>query len=352
MAGLANRLRTPGSLVLAAVLAGCSGGSGPAPAEPPPTPRGDFQDPSRAQVTARNAPVPAPAAGEALVFLRAGSLWLMRPGAEAEAVQLTVRSHESPDEAPALSPDGRRVAWATAGDDGVFRIHLMDLDEMIPRPLTDGGDGGDTEPTWSPDGARIAFVRGDPRDRRDLYVVSAAGGEPTLLLEGDDDEPDHTGFPAWSPDGALIAFSADRRANDGTALWLLEVDSRRLRRLTAPRPNARHLRDHAPAWSPDGRTVAFASNRHVASADDATDLDIYTVATDGSGLTRLTSDPGVASQPAYSPDGKRLYFSSSRDRANPYEMELYVMAAGGGKQRRLTRDERPQNSAPSAGVIE
>jgi Tol biopolymer transport system component len=352
MAVAANRPRLHPFLLIAG-LAACSGGGGPTPAEPAPGPRGGFQDPAQARVIVRDAPVPDPAPGEAVVFLRAGSLWLMRPGAGAEPIQLTVRSHDSPDEAPALSPDGRRVAWASPGDDGIVRIHLMDLDEMIPRPITDGGDGGgDTEPTWSPDGGRIAFVRGDPRDRRDLYLVSAAGGEPELLLEGDDDEPDHTGFPAWSPDGRFLAFSADRREGAGSAIWLLELDGRRLRRLTAPRPDAPFLRDHAPAWSPDGATLAFASNRHVASADDAGDLDIYTVAADGSGLTRVTGDPGVATWPAYSPDGRRLYFASSRDRPNPYEIELYVMAAGGGKQRRLTRDERPQNSAPSVGIIE
>jgi Tol biopolymer transport system component len=67
-------------------------------------------------------------------------------------------------------------------------------------------------------------------------------------------------------------------------------------------------------------------------------------------LTRLTDDPGTAREPAYSPDGQRLFFASTRDRRGAYQWEVYVMAAGGGRPRRLGREERPQNRAPQAGL--
>jgi Tol biopolymer transport system component len=68
---------------------------------------------------------------------------------------------------------------------------------------------------------------------------------------------------------------------------------------------------------------------------------------DGSGLTRLSEDPGTVATPVYSSDGTRLYFASTRIRSAGYEWEIYVMAAGGGEQRRLTREARPENNAPS-----
>ncbi len=297
----------------------------------------------------RSAPVPDTAVpGELVVFLHAGSVWTMRPDGS-DAMQLTVRADEAADESPKLSPDGTRIAF-TSGRGGVRRIYALSLSELITRPLTDGAGGGDGEPAWSPDSQRLAFMRGDPRIGKDLYVVDAAGGKPVRLLAGQDDHPEASGSPAWSPDGKTIALASDRRDGKGTAIWLVELSGGALTRLTPIRLHASYSSDRDPCWSPDGKTIAFSSNRHVGSADDADDFDIYAISADGSGLTRLTSDPGVAVQPAYSPDGNRIFFASTRDRAGAFEWELYVMASGGGVQRRVTRDERPQNTAPSVGV--
>ena len=113
----------------------------------------------------------------------------------------------------------------------------------------------------------------------------------------------------------------------------------------------RWLRDQRPAWSPDGGRVVFASNRHAARDADAGDLDLYAVDMGSGAITRLTHDPAVADDPTYSPDGKRLFFTSTRDAARPYSVEIYVMPAAGGEQRRVTRDEFPENSAPAAGRV-
>jgi len=300
-------------------------------------------------VADRHAPVPKPTnKHERVVFLHAGSVWIMDPNG-AERTAISVRSHESADESPAISPGGDAVAFASTKN-GKKTIQVVGLVDMLPKQITDGSGGGDSEPSWSPDGKRIVFTRGHPEDRRDLYVVSAEGGTPTLLLKGNDDKPMLAGSLSWSPTGDKVVFSADRREGRGTALWLIDVGTKRLRRLTVPRPGAWFCRDRFPTWSPNGKRIAFASNRHVASGDQAGDYDIYAINPDGSGLTRLTDDPGIASDPTYSPDGKRIMFTSTRDRKNAYESELYVMAAEGGKQRRMTRDERPQNGAPSAGL--
>jgi Tol biopolymer transport system component len=283
---------------------------------------------------------------ERLLYLRAGSVWAMEADG-AEDNQITVRASAAPDLDPAFGLGGA-FAFSSARD-GVSKIYVSTLEEGVARAITSGADGGDREPAWSPDGQRIVFVRGDPHVQRDLYIVDVDTGDITPLLEGKDDHPENTGAPAWSPDGKTIVFSADRRAGQGTLLYLVGADGSNLRRLTAPRQGAWFLHDRKPAWSPDGKTVAFASNRHVSSGDHAADFDIYTVGGDGSDVLQLTEDPGVADDPTYSPDGKRIFFASTRDAKNAYEIEIYVMPAVGGDKRRMTRDEQPQNSAPSAG---
>lgn len=349
------------AVLLAPLAIACSSQAAPAGRNAPrPRPFAGARDPATAAEVAHVAEVPRPSDGrERVVFTRGGSIWMMRPDGS-EPTQLTVRALDAPDEHPALAPHGDAVAYA-ARDRRANRIVVLSLVDLVAEPATDGGGtAGDGQPAWSPDGRRIAFMRGDPRVRLDLYLVDLAPRAnngpgrlpaPVLLVRGDDDAPERVGGPAFSPDGATIVFSADRREGKGTALWRYDLATSTFARLSPVPRRAAHVADLDPAWAPDGSRIAFVSNRHVASAD-RDDFDVYAIAPDGSGLTRLTDDPGSVSEPAYSPDGQRIFFASTRDRRGAYEWELYVMAASGGRARRLTRDERPQNRAPSAGLAQ
>jgi Tol biopolymer transport system component len=292
-------------------------------------------------------PVPrADDAHERIAFLRGGSVYLLDPRGGAEPVKVAQRGAQ-PDTSPAFSPHGDSIAWATGG-----KLFVSALDGSGARAVTDGKDGGDSEPAWSPDGRRLVFVRGRVGERRDLYLLDFdAGSVAKPLLEGKDAAPAHVGSPAWSPDGAWIVFSADRSEGEGTGLWKIAPDGTGLLRLTRPGRSAAWVRDERAAFAPDGKTVAFASNRDARSEDDAADLDLYALDVASGKVTRLTRDPGVADDPSYSPDGKRLYFTSTRDSKKEYEVELYAMPAAGGEQLRLTRDASPQNAAPSAGRV-
>ena len=185
----------------------------------------------------------------------------------------------------------------------------------------------DSNPTWSANGARIAFESNrDARNSRDadVYVMRSdgAGVQPLTFSRAFD------GDPAWS--GAdRIAFESDRSGN--MDVWSINADGSRQRQLTTDRAF-----DGDPAWSPDGTRIVFTSRR------DTGDLEIYVMNVDGTGQTRLTSSPGDDQNPSWSPDGRRIAFDSMRDG----NLEIYSMGADGSDVRQVT-DHPALDAIPS-----
>ncbi len=169
--------------------------------------------------------------------------------------------------------------WTTA-------ISVMNEDGSNPVMLVGAGA---SDPAWSPDGARIAFARGD------IWMINAAGGTPADLTN----HPAWDGSPAWSPDGSKIAFSSDRDGHP--ELYLMNVDGSGVVRLT----NTVGF-EGRPTWSPDGARIAF--NCRV----ETDNPDVCTLSSDGTGLVRLTSEPGYDHSPAWSPDGSTIAFATGR----------------------------------------
>jgi len=324
----------------------CTGSATQIQTNDSPPPASGASDHDKVMIVSRTAPVPdAKVEGERVIFVRAGSVWMMGPDGQ-DPEQLTVRSLEAADQAPTISPDGSNLVYSSPKE-GPLTLYIQNIEDMIPSSLGEGRDAA-----WSPDGQRLAFMRGDARVGLDLYTLALDGqSDPHLVLKGDDDHPEVSGQPVWSADGRSIFITADRREHQGSTLWRVDAATGALTRLSQANTNAPWTRDLSPVVSPDGHTIAFASNRHGSSSDDASDFDVYTIKTDGSDLTRLTDDRGTIATPAYSSDGSRLYFASTRTRSADYEWEIFVMAAGGGEQRRLTREARPENSAPSVAVL-
>jgi Tol biopolymer transport system component len=162
------------------------------------------------------------------------------------------------------------------------------------------GAGG-YQPSWSPDGAWLAFTSG-----YEIFVIPATGGNAIKLTNA---TTSYFLAPAWSPDGGQIAFI--RQTSGASELDVMNRDKSGVRALsnhaardfsnTDPVVNVDH-----PAWSSDGARIVFTGEI------DLNNLDVCAINRDGSGLVRLTYSPAADWSPVWSPDGTRIGFSTGR----------------------------------------
>jgi Tol biopolymer transport system component len=226
------------------------------------------------------------------------------------------------DSEPAWSPDGARIAFVSDREDN-SEIYVVNTDGSGQTNLT-RNTAYDNNPVWSPDGARIAFA--SHRDGNDeIYMMNADASGQTNLTRN----TAHDNNPAWSPDGARIAFYSYRDGND--EIYVMNADGSGQTNLTR---NTAY--DNNPVWSPDGTQIAFESISH-------SNFEIHVMNADGSGQTNLTNLSNSNFSPAWSPDGTRIAFQSSRSTSDG-PGDIYVMDADGSGPTNLTRNAADDNS--------
>lgn len=275
-----------------------------------------------------------------------------------------------------LSPDGKSVVFSSQR---VERKTEKKYSNLWILPVTRRGkavqftfgDQKDTGPEWSPDGKRIAFFsdRANAEKPAQIYLIPATGGGEARPLT--DIRGNITSFH-WSPDGKQILCTviltdpdALEREEDEQKrkLGVVARDTKRvfykldgvgylpqnrchLWVVDVPTGKARQLTDHPiydetdPAWSPDGKTIAYLSN-HAPDPDLKPDaVDLFLIPASGGESRLLPTEIGGKAMPVFSPDGKWIaYYGGRADAEGWRNMSLWVVPADGSeKTRNLTED--------------
>ncbi len=248
---------------------------------------------------------------------------------------------------PALSPDGNALAYA-AGPTNAMQIYVRQVSGGRPVALTSDPADNFRWPRWSPDGSQIAFQSNDG-----IYIVPALGGPPRRITRIDQAALRSSlawGTPIagfdWSPDGSRILWTHGGNGEGITVKTLSSGDT-----VTVAAPGEAF----APAWSPDGKSVAVTVGNsafifgtgYFANVSSAA---IWIVPLDGSEPTRVTTDSSLNVSAAWSPDGRSLFWVSDRDGSRDvYHQRIGRRGAAVGVPRRLTTGTDAQGLTVSRG---
>ena len=281
--------------------------------------------------------------GRTLAFVgfrsgRAGDVYVIRPDGGGERRLTATKAHE---DTPRLSNDGHQVAFVRHV--GLTpQVFVMNADGSGERQLTFALEPS-FGPTWSPDDRQIAFARGrdsvvgsdaldtdDGVERgatqttaaSDIWVANADGTGEQRLTHSDAIDTQ----PAWSPDGSTIAFTSDRLGIGAQHVHLMRPDGSNVRKLT-DHPVVFHG-ELRPAWSRDGTKIAFVSEREPPLGNS----EIYAVGLDGSNVERVTWNVFHDDWPAWGPGGE-LAIARGITSMRP---EIFVVAADRGLTRKVT----------------
>jgi dipeptidyl aminopeptidase/acylaminoacyl peptidase len=273
---------------------------------------------------------------------------------------------------PKISPDGKRVVYEiqkTNWEDNAFERNLWIADCVTgeSHALTSAKKSS-TSPAWSADGKWIAFlsdrpgqITGTPEGKKQLYVISADGGEAQQLTKTESDVDNFE----WAPDSKRIAYSfsdvepktlKDRKEKYGeyfvvhseyqmTHIWIVEIP---IGGTLAAEPKRLTDGDKFSvgefSWSPDGTRIAFSGQRDPDLISSET-ADIYVATVSGGVVKKIVSTPGPDRNPQWSPDGKNIAFETTAGSKYFFytNVKIAVVAADGGTPQILSEafDEDP-----------
>jgi TolB protein len=238
------------------------------------------------------------------------------------------------------SPDGRDIAYRIRKPETPtvnFEVARMTASGTDHRRLTFTPQGqASSQPTWFPDKSGILFRWSAPRVSN-IWQMGPLGESPVLRY---DPTPGHQWYPSLSPDMSKVLFATTTSPTGDTdrAIQTLNVDGTGLTTLF----DVVGSFDSAPAWSPDGKRIAFESAANLDGGNPEGDREIWVMSADGSNPTQLTHNALWDEGPAWSPDASMIAYSSGTDDAH---LDINVITAAGEHLRQLTdypgHDESP-----------
>ena len=263
--------------------------------------------------------------------------------------------------APSLSPDGKQVVFTlTKINERANRrnttIWVVPFDGSAPPRQLTSDTSSSTNPQWSPDGSTLAFTssRGEAA-KSQLWLLPMAGGEPQRLTNFKNGVMTYQ----WSPAGDRFAVVSKSGPSDkGTSLsdvrhythirykfndtgwfddkrthlWVVGRKSAMAKQIT----DGDEWDDTDPQWSPDGKRLAFVSDRTGLAYETSRNTDVWTVPAEGGSLTKISDHAEADSSPRWSPDGNTIAFAGS---VNPRQHpKIYLASASGGTASKLAVD--------------
>jgi len=262
-------------------------------------------------------------------------IWMV-PFAGGDAISLTAEGVSSGH--PRWSPDGKYLAFLSARHEGKTQVWLLNRTGGEAQQLTETPQAVDSF-VWSPDGKRLCLILRDAMSE-ELEAAKEKEREKEGVDEKSKDgkERKHKARKPWVID--RLQFKVDEVGyldHRRTHLYTFDLATKSLTQITSG-----DYDDSDPAWSPDGKQLAFTSNR-TSDPDRNYDSDIWTVSADnadkGAHLKQISTNPGEDHSPAWSPDGKWIaYVTRTEPKLFEYATKhLAISPAGGGEAKVLTR---------------
>ena len=236
-----------------------------------------------------------PGSNGAIAFGRGNHIWTIEPDGTQTNLGRGIQ--------PSWSPDGTRIAYTRERRNGRATIWVMETDGSNKVRLT-SKHRFYMDPSWHPDGTELVVWGREPHTSDyELYTVDVE--HPIAAPVALTDIPEWPTAPKWSPDGGRIAFTAFAGVSGPGAfrIGVIDADGTDYQLLTP----ATDAFDIDPDWSPDPRTLMFYSNRHHPGVSD---YDVYSMTATGGSVTRITTGRGGAANrlPAWAPDGTRFLY--------------------------------------------